>query len=195
VAGFTLIELMIVVVILGILAAIAGVGYRKYLARARVSEVVGMLAEMASKERLYFMEFAGYVSLRADGITAQPSPDDNATAFYPWDPNAANFESARTATSVANAALWPASWRAVGIRPTDNALHCTYMMNTGAAGVGPPPAAVYGTQLLTVVATSPAWFYALAACNLNGAPGYPANVSIFGITSDSPSLRTFNENR
>ena len=44
--GTTLVELMIVVVILGILAAIATVGYKRYVARARLSEANAMLAEL-----------------------------------------------------------------------------------------------------------------------------------------------------
>ena len=103
-AGFTLVELMIVVAIIGILAAIGSFGYRRWIGRARLTEAVTMLAEMNSKEQTYRMEFGTYLPLRADGNVTLPSPDEAAAAFYPTSPAAASFESVRTSVSVANSA-------------------------------------------------------------------------------------------
>lgn len=61
--GFTLIELMIVVAIVGILAAIALPAYQDYTIRAKVSEVLGIAA--AAKTTL-FEDFASNGSMPAD---------------------------------------------------------------------------------------------------------------------------------
>lgn len=192
-AGFTLIELMIVVVIIAILAAMGTIGFRRWIARARSTEAVSMLAEMNSKEQTYRMEFGTFLPLRADGNVTQPSPDEPAAAFYPISPNAATFESARSAVSVANSAAWPASWKAIGVSPRDTSLYCTYMTNAGGAADGVPAAATYGTALVTGVAAP--WFYGLGACNMNGPSGYPGEVTVFGLSSTSPTLRAFNEGK
>jgi prepilin-type N-terminal cleavage/methylation domain-containing protein len=191
--GFTLVELMIVVVILGILAAIASVGYRRYIARARSGEAVAMLAEMASKEQSYKLEFASYLPLRADNKANLPSPDEASTAFYPIDAGSSALDSARTQIAIGNAALWPQGWQAVGLRPRDTGLYCTYLTNAGGAG-DDPSALKFGKILIGANNTAP-WFYGLAACNLDSTPGYPDEVSIFAITNLSPTLRQFNEGK
>ena len=68
--GFTLIELMIVVAIVGILAALAVPAYQDYTVRARVAEALGF----ASAAKLAVSE-----TMIANGGTA---PTDNASAGY-----------------------------------------------------------------------------------------------------------------
>ena len=65
--GFTLTELMIVVVIIGILSAIAGPMYTKYIRKSRTSEAVSNLGAIAMYEETYFSEADSYV-------TADPNP-------------------------------------------------------------------------------------------------------------------------
>jgi len=52
--GFTLIELMIVVAIVGILAAIAIPAYQDYIARSKVSEALASLAEAKTSVAEYY---------------------------------------------------------------------------------------------------------------------------------------------
>jgi len=185
-----LVELMIVVVILGILAAISTVGYKRYVARARLSEAHAMLAELSAKEQLYFMDGGQYLPARADDNVTQPSPDESASAFIPANPTDPTFESARTAQTIP--IPMPNGWSRIGLRPRWKQLYCTYLVNAGGANQAPPSG--IGSTLWATTPLAP-WFYAMAACNLNTADGgsFPNNVTLLVLTHDSPGVRTIND--
>jgi len=194
VRGTTLVELMIVVVILGILASIATVGYKRYVARARLSEANAMLAELSAKEQLYFMDSGAYLPARADGDLNQPSLNEDATAFIPMNPTDAAFESVRTAHPIQTP--MPNAWSLIGLRPRWKQLYCSYLVNAGGATQTPPSG--IGSRIWSGAPAIP-WFYAVAACNLNTADGsvapsgLPANATFLVLTQDSPALITIND--
>lgn len=194
-AGITLVELMIVVVILSILAAIATVSYRGWVGRARLSEASAVLAELSSREQIYFSEVGAFVPARADENLTLPSPNENSSAFAPADPSAADFDSVRTPTVIPSAGV--AGWRRLGARIRWNELYCTYLVNAGLANPATPaqtPPGPIGSQLWPSAPAVP-WFYAIAACNTRGPAGYPDNVTVLVTVSDSPGLRTINDGK
>ena len=67
-AGMTLIELMIVVVVMAILAAVAYPSYRDYVIRANRSGAQQFMLAIASRQEQYRLDARSY----ADSITATP---------------------------------------------------------------------------------------------------------------------------
>jgi type IV pilus assembly protein PilE len=70
-AGFTLIEVMITVVIVGILAAIALPSYSQYVTRSKLMEAQGKLSDLRAQQERYFMDNRTYRAPSGDcGIDA-----------------------------------------------------------------------------------------------------------------------------
>ncbi|MEP6389311.1 MAG: pilin [Halioglobus sp.] len=72
--GFTLIELMIVIAIVGILAAIALPAYQDYTIRAKMSEPIALLAEAKTSIAEYYVNRGVLPSTLGEaGLTSSPT--------------------------------------------------------------------------------------------------------------------------
>ena len=109
--GFTLIELMIVVAIIGILAAIAIPNFLRFQLRARSSEGKTNLAAIRTSEESYQAEFGNYVSTSGAAPTAasvgsnkQAMPSNAGFTDLGWAPEGEVYFSyqATTITTVQN---------------------------------------------------------------------------------------------
>lgn len=90
--GFTLIELMIAVAIVGILAAIAVPNYTQYVARSKLSEAPSNLMQMAALQEQFYRDFRRYAVGYSDAGAAatETSGTSNQDGKIAWAATASN---------------------------------------------------------------------------------------------------------
>lgn len=170
--GFTLLELLIVVGILGVLAAVGVLAYRHYVRKSYTSEVYSMIASIKQAEESYKAETSAYLS-------ASTSEDD----FYPVLRSAGSEPTKKP--------FDPASkpnWKALGITSFSKYLYCGYAVVAGPADA--LPAGARGATLFGGVAPKVEWYYIRAACDLDGDA---AKDSYFETTFDRQTVYIDNE--
>ena len=121
-AGITLIELMIVIVILSILVAVAYPNYREFAARAKRTEARAALLEIAAAQERFYLQNSSFGDMAALGY------DD------PWITDSESYAVTVTASSAADFTA-QAAYRLGG----DEALKCGTFTINGAGVKGSDP--------------------------------------------------------
>lgn len=99
--GITLIELMVVVAIIGVIAAFAYPAYTDYIARGKIQTVTAALSEIRVKLEQYFQDNRTYVGACV-ATTVAPLPTGDVTKYF-------DVACTLTATSfTVTASGWPA---------------------------------------------------------------------------------------
>ncbi|OED42751.1 hypothetical protein ACH42_11770 [Endozoicomonas sp. (ex Bugula neritina AB1)] len=118
--GFTLIELMIVIVIMGILLLIAVPNYQDFLRDGRQSEGQTALLDIAARQEQFFMENRTYTNILADlGIVRQNTTNGfyRITITCPGNPQDCSINyTARATAQNAQAGAGNLTINALGVR-------------------------------------------------------------------------------
>lgn len=115
--GFTLVELMIVVSIVGVLATLAIVGYRKYIESSKVGEAIYIVQSIRAAEESFRAETMTYLNVSTSGT------------FYP---RATGFDNSKYSWVQAGHVDYQ-RWMTLGVT-SDGPVQFGYMVSAGAAG-------------------------------------------------------------
>lgn len=143
--GFTLVELAVVVTIVGVLATIAVVGYRRYILHSKITEAQEVISAIKIAQEDHRAERGAYANI---GATYCPTGSGVGNKKVGWDPGC----SGGTAT-----------WRALPVH-VSGAVHFAYATQAG-TGTFTPPANTNWINWNNPPAQH--WYVAMARCDLD----------------------------
>jgi len=98
--GFTLLELIIVIIIIGVLATLGFTQYAKMIEKGRAAEARSMLGTIRSAQEAYKLEYGNYTTTAADLGTELPAAcASQSTHYFDYDISSAGQATADRCTS------------------------------------------------------------------------------------------------
>jgi type IV pilus assembly protein PilA len=182
--GFTLIEVMGVVVILGILAAVAVSAYTKNIRNAHKAEVISDLSNLSLRQKTYFGvsgHYASSTNAEGDANTYPTGADITAASGeIQWDITDAGY----TGASISDGAYFRGGpdvhgFDALRFMPEGGRSYCGYATLSGygtnandAMAADEPPTATLADQIFPASADTDDyyardWFYSWALCDFD----------------------------
>jgi len=161
--GFTLIELMTVVIIVGVLATLGLVAYRKFITSSKTSEAIYMVGSIRAAEESYRAETLRYLDVSAGFSKLYPKTTVGAFKSA-WDnPSHSDYT----------------AWRQLGAR-SDGPVYYGYKVAAGLAAGVPPALDIASSP--TWPTTSEPWYVIEAKGDVdgNGVFSYVAGTSFTG---------------
>ncbi len=145
-AGFTLIEMLIVVALIGVLAAVAISAFSKQARKAKGGEASAMFAAVRIAQEQYHLENGVYISTGTGETDVHPmTPGKSRQTILPL----------------------PSSWGSLKLKLPEENVYCGYVSIAGRGGDGTGLGAKAAEFGLTVAPTTD-WYYILARCDLDG---------------------------
>lgn len=165
-AGFTLVELGAVVVIIGILAVLALVGYRRYIRNSKVTEAQNLISAIKIAQEDFRAERGIYADIGPNYCPLNAGQYDKKVG---WDPDCAG-----------GGAMANPTWRSLPVH-FDGAVQFKYATRAGTAAYAAGDANwVTGTPVLS--AGQP-WFVITATCDLDGQTGNDTQLATMSFTN------------
>lgn len=186
--GFTLVELLIVVVIVGILAAIAGPAYSRHRYRALAVEASETLSQIVNAQESYRAEFNMYSDTSNDPSLSMPANDGATGGLGAWWPTL-GAPAAGTGGQVDFYVGLPAAWNQLGVRPRQFVRY-SFQSIAGNPAVTPSVGTSGNLGYTSLPAAQQGqWFYACAAGDLDNDSIY----SRFEVSSLTRTLTVYSE--
>ncbi len=155
--GFTLIEMMVVVVLIGILSVLAVVGYRKLVTSSHVSEATNMVQNIRVAQEEYHSETQTYANVSA-----------SLTSYYPQSAPTGNTVTGWGGACGGQCSDPTTGWAVLPVH-VDGPVMFGYATVAGTAGTNPAPASV-SVNGQNVAFPSPStvdWFVVAAMCDVD----------------------------